>query len=150
MLAMNRTRLGINTLPIKDLSLTLKANTTTTTECAFGLPSQKKRSASKPEASRHCQILKNPTITPSACATIPDLLHSHTAMSRGWSSTLSFGASTGIGTQEPDHTLVGFREAEFEFHFTNIFVGIFRACLAKMGPFRSATVSAVKRVFFPF
>jgi len=149
-----------HSLSIKDLSLTLKANTTTTTECAFGLPPQRKRSASKPEAYGHCQVFKNPTITPSAWVTTLDPLHSHTAMSRGLSSTLSSRASTGIGTQEPDSTLVGFREAKFEFEFTDIFVGIFKevgavdlalkACLARMGPFRWAAVSAVKIAFPPF
>jgi len=114
-----------HSLPIKDLSLTFKASTTTT-ERAFDLPPQNKRSASKPEAYGHCQIFRNPTITRGAFATTLDPLHSHTAMSYGSSSTLSSGASTGISTWEPDPTLVGFREGKFEFDFTDIFVGIFK------------------------
>ncbi|PUU76447.1 hypothetical protein B9Z19DRAFT_1066644 [Tuber borchii] len=114
-----------HSLPIKNPSLTFKANTATA-ECAFDLPPQNKRSASKSETYEHCQIIKNPTITPRACATTLDPLHSHTAMSCGLSSTLSSGVSTGIGTREPDPTLVGFREAKSEFDFTDIFVGLFK------------------------
>ena len=115
------TRPHSHSLPIKDLSLAFKANTTTA-ECAFDLPPQDKRSASKSEGYGHCQIIKNLTITPSASATTLDSLHSHTAMSCG----LSSEASTGIDTRELDPTLVGFREAKFEFDFTDIFVGIFK------------------------
>ena len=119
------TQLHNHSLPIKNLSFPFKANTTTV-ECAFDLPPQNKRSASKSEAYGHCRIFKTPTITPSASAKTLDSLHSHTAMSCDLSSTLSSGASTGIGTREPDPTLVGFREAKFEFDFTDIFVGIFK------------------------
>jgi len=112
-------------LSTKDLNLTLKANTTAT-ECTFDLPSQEKGSASRTEVYGHCQIFKNPAITPSTSATTLGLRSDIVMGGGASSSTLSSEVNTGPDTRGPDPTLVGFGETKFEFDLTDMFIGMFK------------------------